>query len=58
MISTSAALFQTATNGIRAVTARAEALAWQAPLWLNFFGVDKYLLGACEIQVSRLPILR
>jgi hypothetical protein len=58
MISASAALFQTATNSIRAVTARAEALAWQAPLWLNFFGIGKYYPGAYEIQMSRLPILR
>jgi hypothetical protein len=58
MISASAALFQTATKGLGAVKARAEALAWQAPLWLNFFGIGKYVSGACEIQVSRLPILR
>jgi hypothetical protein len=47
MISASAALFQTATKGIGAVTARAEALAWQALLSLNFFGIGKYHSVAC-----------
>ena len=47
MISASAALFQTATKGIEAVTARAEALARQALLSLNFFGISKYHSGVC-----------
>jgi hypothetical protein len=41
MISVLAVIFQTATNGIREVTARAETLARQAPRWLNFFEVGK-----------------
>jgi hypothetical protein len=40
------ALFQMATKGIRLVMARAEALAWQAPLWLNLFVISNYDLGA------------